>query len=168
MLQHCLDDIDNIPLATQIKVLRVLEEKEIERVGEHPSVKVDARIICATHRDLVSLLGFNARGRNSRRSFLPDQRFSHAVPFERYCGHRAAFYPGKCDKDRLSSFRLLSGIANRKSETSFMSGLFWHTEPHSIQPRILPLRPWPFARAGRKYHPPRRYRVYWWPDVCRC
>lgn len=51
-----LDEVGDIPLATQVKLLRVLEEKEIERVGEHTSIKVDVRIISATHRDLEALV----------------------------------------------------------------------------------------------------------------
>ena len=51
-----LDEIGDIPPATQIKLLRVLEEKEIERVGDHRPVKVDVRIITATNRDLEKLV----------------------------------------------------------------------------------------------------------------
>ena len=51
-----LDEIGDIPLATQVKLLRVLEEKEIERVGEHTPVKVDVRIVSATNRNLESLI----------------------------------------------------------------------------------------------------------------
>jgi two-component system response regulator HydG len=51
-----LDEIGDIPLATQVKLLRVLEEKEIERVGEHIPVKVDVRIISATNRNLDELI----------------------------------------------------------------------------------------------------------------
>jgi two-component system, NtrC family, response regulator HydG len=47
-----LDEIGDIPLSTQVKLLRVLEEKEIERVGEQIPVKVDVRILSATNRDL--------------------------------------------------------------------------------------------------------------------
>jgi two-component system, NtrC family, response regulator HydG len=51
-----LDEIGDIPLATQVRLLRVLEEKEIERVGEHTPIKVDVRIISATHRNLEDLV----------------------------------------------------------------------------------------------------------------
>lgn len=47
-----LDEIGEIPPATQVKLLRVLEEKEIERVGDHKPIRVDVRIISATNRDL--------------------------------------------------------------------------------------------------------------------
>jgi transcriptional regulator with PAS, ATPase and Fis domain len=51
-----LDEIGDIPLSTQVKLLRVLEEKEIERVGDHKPIKVDVRIISATNRNLDKLL----------------------------------------------------------------------------------------------------------------
>ncbi len=47
-----LDEIGDIPLSTQVKLLRVLQEKEVERVGDHTPIAIDARIIAATHRDL--------------------------------------------------------------------------------------------------------------------
>ena len=51
-----LDEIGDIPLSTQVKLLRVLEEKEIERVGDHKSIPVDVRIISATNKDLENLI----------------------------------------------------------------------------------------------------------------
>lgn len=51
-----LDEIGDIPLSTQIKLLRVLEEKEIERVGDHHPFPVDIRIITATNKDLDKLI----------------------------------------------------------------------------------------------------------------
>jgi PAS domain S-box-containing protein len=47
-----LDEIGDIPASIQVKLLRVLEEKEIERVGDHRPIAVDVRFITATHRDL--------------------------------------------------------------------------------------------------------------------
>jgi len=51
-----LDEIGDIPLSTQVKLLRVLEEKEIERVGDHRPISVDVRIISATNKDLDQLV----------------------------------------------------------------------------------------------------------------
>jgi DNA-binding NtrC family response regulator len=47
-----LDEIGEIPLDVQTKLLRVLQEKEIERVGGRATIKVDVRIVAATNRDL--------------------------------------------------------------------------------------------------------------------
>jgi two-component system response regulator AtoC len=47
-----LDEIGDVPLATQVKLLRVLQEREFERLGGTHSIKVDVRFVAATHRDL--------------------------------------------------------------------------------------------------------------------
>lgn len=54
-----LDEIGDIPLSMQVKILRVLQEKEFERVGDSVPIKVDARIISATHRDLPDMIAGN-------------------------------------------------------------------------------------------------------------
>lgn len=51
-----LDEIGDLPLVTQVKLLRVLEEKVIERVGDNRPIPVDVRIITATNRDLKQLV----------------------------------------------------------------------------------------------------------------
>ncbi|MCK5685961.1 sigma-54-dependent Fis family transcriptional regulator, partial [bacterium] len=48
-----LDEIGDMSLATQAKVLRVIENKEFERIGGKDTIKVDVRIIAATNKDLV-------------------------------------------------------------------------------------------------------------------
>ena len=50
-----LDEVGDIPPPIQIKLLRVLEEKEIERVGDHQPIGVNVRIVTATNRDLEAL-----------------------------------------------------------------------------------------------------------------
>jgi formate hydrogenlyase transcriptional activator len=47
-----LDEIGDLPLDVQVKLLRVLEEGQVERLGSPQSIKVDTRIIAATHQDL--------------------------------------------------------------------------------------------------------------------
>jgi two-component system response regulator HydG len=51
-----LDEIAEMPVAFQAKLLRVLQDGEVRRVGETHSSVVDARIVCATHRDLPALV----------------------------------------------------------------------------------------------------------------
>ncbi|MGD9249812.1 MAG: sigma 54-interacting transcriptional regulator [Desulfobacterales bacterium] len=51
-----LDEIGDLPLSTQVKLLRVLEEKVVERVGDHRPIAIDTRIISATNRNLPELI----------------------------------------------------------------------------------------------------------------
>jgi formate hydrogenlyase transcriptional activator len=51
-----LDEIGDIPLELQPKLLRVLQEKQFERLGGTTTIRSDVRVICATHRDLVEMV----------------------------------------------------------------------------------------------------------------
>jgi len=66
-----LDEIGDVSPVVQVKLLRVIEQREIERVGDSQPIKVDVRLLCATHRDLRRLV---AEGR-----FRADLYFRLAV-----------------------------------------------------------------------------------------
>lgn len=51
-----LDEVGDMPLTTQIKLLRVIEQREIMRVGSNEPIKVDVRLIAATNQDLQHLV----------------------------------------------------------------------------------------------------------------
>lgn len=51
-----LDEVGELPLAMQAKLLRVLETGDIRRLGDNQTVHVNVRIICATHRDLEKMV----------------------------------------------------------------------------------------------------------------
>ena len=51
-----LDEVGDIPLPLQVKLLRFLQERVIERIGGRSAIAVDTRIVCATHQDLDSMI----------------------------------------------------------------------------------------------------------------
>jgi formate hydrogenlyase transcriptional activator len=54
-----LDEIGDIPLELQAKLLRVLQDQEFERLGSTQTLRVNVRLVAATHRDLISLVSKN-------------------------------------------------------------------------------------------------------------
>jgi formate hydrogenlyase transcriptional activator len=51
-----LDEIGDLPLELQPKILRVLQERQFERLGGAATIQTDVRVICATHRNLVEMV----------------------------------------------------------------------------------------------------------------
>ena len=51
-----LDEISDLPLELQPKLLRVIQEKQLERLGGAATIHTDVRVICATHRNLVEMV----------------------------------------------------------------------------------------------------------------
>jgi two-component system NtrC family response regulator len=51
-----LDEVGDLPISLQAKILRFLQERVVERIGGREEIPVDVRIVCATHRDLKKLI----------------------------------------------------------------------------------------------------------------
>ena len=69
-----LDEIGELPPETQVALLRVLQERELERVGSNQPISIDVRVLAATNRDLEAAV---SAGKVPPGSFLSDQRFPH-------------------------------------------------------------------------------------------
>ncbi len=103
-----LDEIGDIPLGLQAKLLRVLQERVVERVGGRQEIKLDVRLICATHRDMRKLM---VEGGFREDSVLPHQRDDHqsaaATGKERgYSGSGARFLESLRQADGAQYFRV--------------------------------------------------------------
>jgi len=73
-----LDEIGDMPLPTQAKILRVLQEKEFERVGGNQTIRVDVRFIAATNKNLLEMV---KTGNLPGGPLLPPQRlFDSSAP----------------------------------------------------------------------------------------
>ena len=69
-----LDEVGTMSAALQMKLLRVLQEREFERVGDSHTIKVDVRVIAATNSDLLKMVG---AGGVPRGSLLPAECHPH-------------------------------------------------------------------------------------------
>ncbi|MBU6275379.1 MAG: sigma-54 dependent transcriptional regulator [Planctomycetes bacterium] len=112
-----LDEIGELPLPAQVRLLRVLQDHQIERVGGKAPVRVDVRIVAATHRDLAAMV--------TERSFREDlwyrinvfpillptlrERREDIPALVRHFAHRAAVRFGLPEVDPTSADLLLLG-----------------------------------------------------------
>ncbi len=116
-----IDEIGELPAPLQSKFLRVLERQEVVRVGGHAPVKVDVRVVCATHRDL--------RHEIEAGRFREDlyYRIAHVRVMLPPLRDRPEDVPVLCD-------RLLAVMAGPK-------GTLTRIEPDAIE--FLRAQPWP-------------------------
>ncbi|MGB5159055.1 sigma-54 factor interaction domain-containing protein [Desulfobacterium sp. N47] len=71
-----LDEIGDLPMQAQSRLLRVIQQKELERVGGTKTITVDTRIIAATHRNLEQMVGNN----KFREDLVQTERISYSNP----------------------------------------------------------------------------------------
>ncbi len=106
-----LDEIGDMPLAMQAKLLRVLEEGEVERIGGSKPMPVDVRVLVATHRDLEALVrdGDVSPGPVSPRACFPDSAAAAARPQGGYSAAGRAFRAAGVRAERLEAGAVYGG-----------------------------------------------------------
>ncbi len=121
-----LDEIGDLPLSTQIKLLRVLEEKIVERVGDHKPTPVDVRIITATNKNLPDLItkGVYRQDFYYRINVIPIQ----VPPLRERIEDIPLLARSFFNKIQLKSIKKLQGISNQAMET-----LMRHSWPGNIR-----------------------------------
>ena len=92
-----LDEIGELSPTAQVRLLRVLQNHEVERVGGKRPIPVDIRVIAATHRDLQSMI---TEGKLPRGPLVSAERLSHrraagAAAEERHPGYHTPFRHGE-------------------------------------------------------------------------
>src|ERR1700736_6048143 len=121
-----LDEIGDLPLELQPKLLRVLQEREFERLGSAATIHTDVRVICATHRNLLEMIN----GRQFRADLF----------------YRLGVFPIELPplRDRPEDIRLLvhhfamdCAARMRRPITAiseeFMAAVAWHSWPGNVR-----------------------------------
>jgi two-component system NtrC family response regulator len=121
-----LDEIGELPKAMQAKLLRVLESREIRRVGENKSISVDVRVVCATHRDLPEMV---AAGDFREDLMYRINTFEIALPPLR---DRLEDIP-ELAEHLLNRFRGKSGPAGRQISEDALAMLKSHVWPGNVR-----------------------------------
>ncbi len=104
-----LDEVGDLPLSTQAKLLRVLQEKVIERVGDHRPIPVNVRIISATNQDLSRLM---AEGRFREDLFYRINVIPiHIPPLRERREDIPLLVEAFIERNRLKSGKPISGIS---------------------------------------------------------
>src|SRR5690606_22386356 len=117
-----LDEIGELPLAAQVRLLRVLQDGTLERVGGHETIRVDVRIVAATHRHLEAMVADGT--------------------FREDLGYRLSVFPIRLPPlgERMEDLpALVSHLAERAGRRLGGSGLT--PAPHDIE--LLSIYPWP-------------------------
>ncbi len=114
-----LDEIGDMPPTTQIKLLRTLEEKEIERVGAHHPIKIDVRIVSATNKNLEELI---AHGRFREDLYFRINVFPITCPL--LCDRKENILIDKVNLEkRAELIRALRQTGGNRSETARILGI---------------------------------------------
>ena len=122
-----VDEIGDISPVIQLKLLRVLQERQLERVGESAPRKVDVRVICATHRDLRELV---REGRFREDLFYRIRVFPMELPPLRRHKSDIPYQKADLQEPQLSPFEEIQIIARTGNnlERANSKGIWWRKQ----------------------------------------
>ncbi|WP_435627837.1 sigma-54 interaction domain-containing protein [Candidatus Ferrigenium straubiae] len=145
-----LDEIGEVPLSVQVKLLRVLQEREIERLGENQTRKVDVRIIAATHRDLPAMVNsgefradlyYRLRVLPLHVPALRERREDIPLLVSTMLTNMLARHPGRdiqLSNEALDALAAYSWPGNVRELVNALEYAMVHVDGTSILPRHLP------------------------------
>ena len=123
-----LDEIGELPLDLQPKLLRVLDRREVQRIGESQVRKVDVRVVAATHRDLRMMVG---QGQFREDLYFRLSVMSVELPPLRERGHDVLMLAERFLEDFVRSHPL--GIARPTLSDSAKEGLLHEPFPGNVR-----------------------------------
>jgi Nif-specific regulatory protein len=164
-----LDEVGEIPLAIQVKLLRVLQEREFERVGGTRPIKVDIRLIAATNADLetatkakafrpdfyyrLNVVSVTIPPLRERRDDIPLLAGYFVTKYAERCNRRLV---GICAKARacLMNYEWPGNVRELENaiEHAVVLGSTDVILPEDLPEAVLEREPAPGAETGRGYH----------------
>ena len=160
-----LDDVDDIPLEMQVKLLRVLQEREYERVGGEVTISVDVRLICATKVDLailvkqgkfredlyyrLNVVAINLPALRERREDIP-LLINH---FMRKCSNRLKISRPDISQDTLDLLVKYNWPGNVRELENVVEHALVFTSNNKISVHSLPEHMKKFESVSDKIHP---------------
>ncbi|MCF8075722.1 MAG: sigma 54-interacting transcriptional regulator [Desulfotignum sp.] len=148
-----LDEIGDLPLEMQPKLLRVLEEKAFERIGGNRVIRSDFRVICATNRDLAEMMGKNRFRRDLfyRLNVIPihipplRERPEDILPLARHMLKRIAKEAGRpamrIEKKAARDLMRYSWPGNARELSNVLERAMYASGSGTICPADLPFTP---------------------------
>lgn len=145
-----LDEIGEMPLEMQVKLLRVLQEHELERVGGSETIPVNIRLLCATNRDLRQMVDERLFREdlffriNVLRIKLPALRERGADDIELLARHFLQKYNARYRMDKefapgfLDKLRRYSWPGNVREMENVLEGVFVRTAGDKLEAALLP------------------------------
>jgi DNA-binding NtrC family response regulator len=158
-----IDEIGDVPVATQVKLLRFLQEKEIERVGGTKTIKLDVRVLAATNRDLkkrieeslfredlyyrINVISIQVPPLRDRREDIPLLVQSFLARLEKEIGKK-----GTIDEEALSLLQMYDWPGNVRELENVIERALVLAEQASVMAKDLPqeIRGGEGAKAARE------------------